>query len=101
MSERVQSQATPVPQPSFAPVRSTLLQRRCACGGMPGLDGLCAECRSKQLQGSQRNLVDQVAQLEVPPLVHEVLRSSGQPLDAETRSFMEPRFGHDFSRIPI
>ncbi len=35
----------------------------------------------------------------VPPIVHEVLRSPGQPLDRETREFMEPRFGHDFSRI--
>ena len=28
-----------------------------------------------------------------------VLRSSGQPLDAATRAFMEPRFGHDFSQV--
>ena len=35
----------------------------------------------------------------VPPIVHEVLRSPGQPLDATTRAFMEPRFGHDFSHV--
>jgi hypothetical protein len=35
----------------------------------------------------------------VPPIVHDVLRSPGQPLDAATRAFMEPRFGQDFSRI--
>jgi hypothetical protein len=35
----------------------------------------------------------------VPPIVHEVLRSPGQPLDPVTRAFMEPRFGHDFSKI--
>jgi hypothetical protein len=28
-------------------------------------------------------------------------RSSGQPLDARTRAFMEPRFGFDFSRVRI
>jgi hypothetical protein len=33
--------------------------------------------------------------------VHEVLRSPGQPLDANTRAFMEPRFGHDFSRVRV
>jgi Domain of unknown function (DUF4157) len=27
--------------------------------------------------------------------------SSGQPLDAETRAFMEPRFGHDFSQVRV
>ncbi|MGB9632210.1 MAG: DUF4157 domain-containing protein [Chloroflexaceae bacterium] len=37
----------------------------------------------------------------MPPIVHEVLRSPGQPLDAETRAFMEPRFGHDFSRVRV
>ena len=34
-------------------------------------------------------------------MVNEVLRSQGQPLDAETRAFMEPRFGHDFSRVRV
>ena len=38
---------------------------------------------------------------DVPPIVHEVLRSSGQPLDAATRDFMEPRFGRDFSQVPV
>jgi len=31
--------------------------------------------------------------------VHDVLRSPGQPLDTQTRTFMEPRFGHDFGRV--
>jgi len=37
----------------------------------------------------------------VPPVVHEVLRSPGQPLDPKTLSFMEPRFGHDFSKVRV
>ena len=37
----------------------------------------------------------------VPSLVHEVLRSPGQPLNAATRAFMEPRFGHDFSGVRV
>jgi hypothetical protein len=37
----------------------------------------------------------------VPPIVHEVLRSSGQPLDAAARAFLEPRFGHDFSGVRL
>jgi hypothetical protein len=31
--------------------------------------------------------------------VHEVLRSPGQPLDAATRAFMEPRFGLNFAAV--
>ena len=38
---------------------------------------------------------------KVPPIVHEVLRSPGEPLDAATRSFFEPRFGHDFSQVRV
>ena len=38
---------------------------------------------------------------EAPPIVHEVLHSPGQPLDAATRAFFEPRFGHDFSGVRI
>lgn len=36
-----------------------------------------------------------------PPIVHEALASPGRPLDEETRAFMEPRFGHDFSRVRL
>jgi hypothetical protein len=33
--------------------------------------------------------------------VHDVLRMPGQPLDPETRAFMEPRFGYDFSHVRV
>jgi hypothetical protein len=36
-----------------------------------------------------------------PPIVQQVLTSEGQPLDAETRAFVEPRFGHDFSQVRV
>ena len=38
---------------------------------------------------------------EVPPIVHKVLQSPGQPLDEYTRVFMESRFGHDFSKVRV
>lgn len=38
---------------------------------------------------------------EAPPIVEEVLASPGKPLDAATRAFFEPRFGHDFSRVRV
>ncbi|MEK6321046.1 MAG: DUF4157 domain-containing protein [Acidobacteriota bacterium] len=37
----------------------------------------------------------------MPTIVPEVLRAPGQPLDAATRAFMEPRFGHDFSHVRV
>jgi hypothetical protein len=36
-----------------------------------------------------------------PAIVHDVVSSSGQPLDGATRAFFESRFGHDFSRVRI
>jgi hypothetical protein len=34
---------------SFTPVRSGILQRKCACGGKAGADGKCEECKKKKL----------------------------------------------------
>ena len=38
---------------------------------------------------------------KAPPIVQEVLSSPGEPLDAATRAFFEPRFEKDFSRVRI
>lgn len=38
---------------------------------------------------------------DAPPIVHSVLASSGQALDASTRVAMETRFGFDFSKVRI
>jgi len=84
----------------IAPVPARLLRRKCACGGTPGPDGECAECRKKRL-GLQRKATGPGGPMAVPPIVHEVLGSSGRPLDGGTRSVMESRFGHDFSRVRI
>ena len=37
----------------------------------------------------------------IAPIVQRTLASPGQPLDPSLRSFMEPRFRHDFSRIRV
>jgi Domain of unknown function (DUF4157) len=73
-----------------------------------GPDGAgCPECRAEpprqeraRLQAKQTGPND-TGQAKAPPIVHEVLRSPGQPLDTATRAFMEPRFGHDFSRVRV
>jgi len=36
-----------------------------------------------------------------PQIVHDVLRSPGRPLDADTRAFMEPRFGRSFAHVRL
>ena len=77
------------------------LQRKCACGGTPGPTGECVECRKKRLQRKGQRSNETRSDSSVPPIVDEVLRSSGRPLDLRTRAFFESRFGHDFSKVRI
>jgi len=49
----------------------------------------------------QRAATSGITPTEAPPSVHETLRSSGQPLDTTTRTFMEQRFGQDFSQVRV
>ena len=100
MNAQLQTQAKtkPAAPPSFSTVQTGLLQRKCACGGAPGVDGECAACRKKRLQ---RKAAQQGTPTTAPSIVHDVLRSPGQPLDAATRAYMEPRFGHDFSQVRV
>ena len=55
---------------------------------------MCA-CRLSHVQASD------VEETLVPSIVHEVLRSPGQPLDPATRAFMEMRFGRDLSQVRV
>src|SRR5262245_25683758 len=72
--EQAQKKPTPAPTHAATPSQSPLLERRATNVTEPA---------------------------EVPPIVHNVLASSGQPLDPETRASMESRFGHDFSRVRV
>ena len=36
-----------------------------------------------------------------PPIVDQVMQSSGRPLDPVTREFMEDRFGYEFGKVRI
>jgi hypothetical protein len=56
----------------------------------------CEEGRLQKKQAEPQTAVD-----EAPATVQGVLGAPGQPLDAETRAFMEPRFGHDFGDVKV
>jgi outer membrane protein OmpA-like peptidoglycan-associated protein len=104
-ADRAAEQVMRMPEPGAAvtPASSSGpgVQRSCACGGS------CAGCTNHQPGNGHAHVQMKAAGpastggIEVPPVVHEVLRSPGQPLDAATRAFMEPRFGRDFSRVRI
>jgi hypothetical protein len=67
----------------------------CAAGGET-----CQECEQKQT-GIQRQAAGGGGAATAPRSVHQELGSPGRPLDAETRQFFEPRFGHDFSQVRV
>jgi len=83
---------------SQMPTFSAFLQRKCTCGGMPGMSGECEECQENRLQRKPATFNSMTA---APVSVSETLRRSGEPLDAATRDYMESRFGHDFSRVRV
>jgi|GEM_PF-4015897 len=67
-----------------------LLIQRLAVNGEAGLDGEWLSEGDFARPGKQ-----------VPRMVDEVIHSAGIPLDSGTRGLMEPRFGHDFSRVRV
>ncbi len=68
-----------------------LLQRKCSC------DGACDDCGKKKLHRATSAGANTPE--HVPAIVHDVLRSSGRPLDSTTRRTMEAHFAHDFSSV--
>jgi outer membrane protein OmpA-like peptidoglycan-associated protein len=101
MSAQAVVQTGAVAKPAFTPVAGGVLQRACACGQHSGNGGECEECKKKREGMLQRSATHGAPVGEVPPIVHDVLRSPGRPLDIATRAFMESRFGHDFSRVRV
>jgi hypothetical protein len=77
-----------------------LLQRKCDSGARVSGRGECAASASRR-KDLQRMTAGPSSRSDVPALVHDVLRSPGQPLDGATRALMAPRFGHDFSQVRV
>ena len=90
-ADRVAEQVMRVPEPQP--------QRTCACGGG------CPKCQQDQSDQAQlrtkRVGSSGSPQTAVPYTVQDILRSNGQPLDPMTRSYMEPRFGYDFTNVRV
>jgi hypothetical protein len=87
--------------PTLVPAGS--LQRQCHCGNNKISAGECNGCSKNRESVLQRAAINHtsVSRHDVPPIVHEVLNSPGQPLDASARAFFEPRFGNDFSKVRV
>lgn len=75
-------------------------------GGAKDLEGEFGTDKNERSAGefgsiSARADASVTPETKAPPVVDDVLRAPGQPLDSVTRAFFEPRFGHDFSAVRV
>src|SRR4030095_5280618 len=61
----------------------------------------CAECEEEEGSLHRKESGGGEAPATASPIVHETLRSPGQPLDAATRAYFEPRFGRSFADVRL
>jgi hypothetical protein len=95
------SQARSVP-----PVSSNFSPRKCACGDAAALSGECDECRKRKRLGLQAKL-----KLNEPGYSDEQeadrlaergpTSGAGRPGEPPLRANVNPRFGYDFSGVPV
>src|SRR5437016_5295320 len=76
MSTHAHTASKPGGSSSFTPVRSSLLQRQCACDGQTHPGGECVECRGKR-EPTSKGMATTETQLA------------------------QSRLGHDFSRVRV
>jgi hypothetical protein len=97
-ADRIADQVMRMPSPhssghglSITPVTAHQAQRK------------CAECEEEEEEGKLQRKESSGAEAPAtaPPIVDQTLCWPGQPLDAATRAYFEPRFGHDFSGVRI
>lgn len=88
-ADKVTQTPAPAPSDGSAPPQ---LSRKC--------DGCEAET-AVQMRQTGPTTTSKPASRGAPGIVHEALRSPGQPLEASARAYFEPRFGHDFSQVRV
>jgi outer membrane protein OmpA-like peptidoglycan-associated protein len=97
-----------------APSAPVQISRKCAhcqqeedklSSAGPRISRKCAHCEEEEKVMPKTSGIfsssTQPPHPEAPPLVHQVLRSPGQPLADDDLAFFRPRFGFDFSHVRI
>ena len=87
------------PTTSSALARPSLLQRKCACGGLIGPGGECEKC--KQARGSQPELRNEPGNEfeQEASIMPGLRRSQEQPLQSDLGRSTRSELGHEFSQI--
>jgi outer membrane protein OmpA-like peptidoglycan-associated protein len=103
-ADRVADHVMRIPEPP-----ATTMQRACTCGCSPAVSQNETSSKEEDETGRKEDEATSLRRTataappvsEAPPIVHEVLRVPGQPLDTVTRAFMAPRFGSDFGSVRV
>jgi hypothetical protein len=70
--------------------------------GSPPVQRKCDACEEEETAVRRKeDAGGSSAAQGAPPAVQSVLRAPGQPLDAATRRYFEPRFGRDFGEVRV
>lgn len=73
--------------------------QRSAVRGEEEVQRQCADCEEEE--HIQRSSTGESSSHVAPSIVNQVVAGGGDPLESGTRSFMESRFGRDFSHVRI
>jgi hypothetical protein len=83
------------PKRSFTPVRAVQLQRKCACGEVPGPSGECESCRKKRLSLQRATRCPDLGTQREPP-APPISDQMGMP-----GREAEPGIAWNFAKIPV
>jgi hypothetical protein len=100
VSTRSVTPAVAAPVAVLTPLQRPMLQRTCDCGQHTG-GGECEDCKKKKKMPLQRHANGSGGPAIAPPIVHDVLRSSGHALEENTQCYFGSRFKHDFSQVRV
>ena len=101
--QRATTAVNPITQ-SVMRTNAAVIARKCACGQL-SQGGECAACRARKKLNLRRKTNTHANSTQVTSSIsgsiNEVLASPGQALELTTRTFMESRFGRDFSQVRV
>ncbi len=102
MNARVLAHTKPAAKSVIPPARSNLLQRKCACGGTPGLSGECAECRKKKLRLQTKLLINEpgdIYEQEADRIADQVMAAFSSPAVSGTPPRIQRFSGYSNGRM--
>jgi hypothetical protein len=82
-------------------VADEMMRRPPVAATPPRLRRKCAACEKEEEKLRKKPMEARAVEGEAPPIVHEVLRSPGQPLDEGIRAHFEPLLRRDLSAVRV